>query len=135
MAEYLESLLTVPVSSNALDVIHHLVAGPDPIRLPEEFLHMYISNSIRSCDLLEGPWQDKQVRLVAKFIQSLLEKRIIPRTEYFIEIQSFCIGFLRFRGVAALFRLVSGEAQRIGYELGIDSSDEPPLATAAARFG
>ncbi|KAF7730395.1 hypothetical protein EC973_002201 [Apophysomyces ossiformis] len=132
MEEYLESLLTMPVSSNGVDVIHHIIAGTNPIQLPEGFLHMYISNCIRSCDVLEGHWQDKQVRLVAKFIQSLLVKRIIPMAEYLIEVQSFCIGFLRFRGVAALYRLVSGEAQRIGYELGMNTSEEP---STSARNG
>ncbi|KAI9020188.1 hypothetical protein CLU79DRAFT_756076 [Phycomyces nitens] len=117
--EYLQALLNVPVSGHSLDVIHHLVTCANPCHLPDEFLHMYISNSILSCELLaKGPWQDRQVKLVAKFIQSLLEKKIIRMSEYLVEIQSFCVGYLRFKGVAILFRMVSSEAQKAGYEIG-----------------
>ncbi|ORZ01078.1 hypothetical protein BCR43DRAFT_486341 [Syncephalastrum racemosum] len=111
-AIYLETLTEVPISSNSLEMVHHLLTCAEPCILSSEFMHVYISNSIRSCEMLEdGPWKDKQVRTVAKFLQSLLEKKVIGVTEYLIEIQSFCVGYFKFAGVAALFRFASCEAQ------------------------
>lgn len=43
-------------------------------------------------------------------------KKIIQIADYMIEIQSFCVGHFRFKGVADLYRLASAEAQRIGIE-------------------
>jgi hypothetical protein len=84
------------------------------INLSQEFLHYFISNSIRSCDELQDNTKDRQVKQVARFIQSLLEKKIIPMRDYFIEIQSFCISYMKLKGVANLFRLASHEAQQGG---------------------
>ena len=80
--------------------------------LSPEFLHYYISNCIRSCDQIEeGPIKERQVKQVTRFIQSLLEKQVILMKDYFIEIQSFCISYIKSKGVAQLFRLASQEAQ------------------------
>ncbi|KAI8075798.1 uncharacterized protein B0P05DRAFT_546446 [Gilbertella persicaria] len=101
---YLQSLLDTPVSIHSLEVVHHVLMNH--MVLPEEFLHYYISNSIRSCDQLEeGPKRDRQVKQVTRFIQSLLEKKIIPISDYFVEIQSFCVSYMKLKGVAQLFRL------------------------------
>ncbi|KAG1172315.1 hypothetical protein G6F71_006462 [Rhizopus microsporus] len=70
-------------------------------------------DDIRSCDQLEeGPKQDKQVKQVVRFIQSLLEQGIIHMADYFVEIQAFCVSFMRIKGVAQLFRLASNEARQ-----------------------
>lgn len=88
--------------------MHHVLVNS--MTLSPEFLHYYISNSIRSCEQSQG--KDRQVKQVAKFIQSLLEKNIISMKDYFVEIQSFCISFIKLKGVANLFRLASHEAQQ-----------------------
>lgn len=65
-ASYLETLTEVPVTSNSLEMMHHLLTCAEPCSLTSEFMHVYISNSIRSCEMLEdGPWKDKQVRTVS----------------------------------------------------------------------
>ncbi|KAI7851306.1 hypothetical protein BDC45DRAFT_224832 [Circinella umbellata] len=117
--EYLYGLAKVPVGNTSVELIYHLLTSSSSIiHKDDDFLHIYISNSIRTCELYEeGPRKDKYVRLVAKFIQSLLEKRIIPINEYLIEIQSFCVGYFRFKGVATLFQLASSEAQKMGFEI------------------
>ncbi|KAI9267577.1 hypothetical protein EDC94DRAFT_601283 [Helicostylum pulchrum] len=108
---YLEALLNSNITIHSLEVIHHILVNN--VQLSPDFIHYYISNSIRSCDELEeGPGKDRQVKQVTRFIQSLLEKKIIPMKDYFVEIQSFCISFMKLKGVANLFRLASQEAQQ-----------------------
>jgi hypothetical protein len=41
-----------------------------------------------------------------------VEKNIIPMTDYFIEIQAFCVSYMKLKGVTNLFRLASNEAQK-----------------------
>lgn len=108
---YLQALLNTRVTTNSIEVVHHVLVNH--LTLSQEFLHYFISNSIRSCDQLdEGLVKDRQVKQVARFIQSLLERHIIPMRDYFIEIQSFCISYMKLKGVANLFRLASQEAQQ-----------------------
>ncbi|KAI8368126.1 uncharacterized protein BYT42DRAFT_585360 [Radiomyces spectabilis] len=116
--EFLYALAEVPVTPNSVDVIHHVLTCGSLSEIPSEFLHAYVSKCIRSCELLdEGVAQDRQVKLVTKLVQSLLQKQLMPIAEYFIEIQSFCVANLRFKVVANLFRVASAEAQRIGYDI------------------
>ncbi|CAO3615145.1 unnamed protein product [Cunninghamella blakesleeana] len=103
---YLNFLSAPPVTCNSLEVIHHDLTSLQQT-LPSDFLHMYISSAIRTCELLEGTWQEKQVRTLAKFLQSLLDRNILPISEYMIEVQSFCLDYLKVRGVATLFRTVT----------------------------
>ncbi|KAI9280773.1 hypothetical protein BY458DRAFT_430423 [Sporodiniella umbellata] len=67
---------------------------------------------IRSCDILEGVKKDKQVRQVAGLIHSLLKEKVISMADYFVEIQTFCVSFMRIKGVVQLFRLASIEARQ-----------------------
>ncbi|KAI8330728.1 hypothetical protein BC941DRAFT_440023 [Chlamydoabsidia padenii] len=103
---YLHFLAQPNITCNSLEVIHHVLTRHQQT-LPGEFMHTYISNAIRTCDMVEGLSQERLVRMVAKFLQSLLEQHILPITDYRIEIKTFCLGFLKIRGVATLFRTVS----------------------------
>ena len=44
---------------------------------------------------------------MARFIQSLLEKKMIPMSDYVVEIQAFCVSYMKLKSVVDLFRLVS----------------------------
>ena len=64
---YLYGLAKVPVGNTSVELIYHLLTSSSSIiHKDDDFLHIYISNSIRTCELYEeGPRKDKYVRLVS----------------------------------------------------------------------
>lgn len=97
-------LVNIPTNKHSMEVVSSICSA---VELPAEYLHLYISNCISSCQQTKDPIaQHRLVAMCCVFLQTLIHNKILNVPDIFPQVESFCITFSRVPGAATLYRLL-----------------------------
>ncbi|KYR01412.1 hypothetical protein DLAC_11507 [Tieghemostelium lacteum] len=108
--EYFQVLISMEVNYRSMEVVNALATS---VELPSHFIPMYINNCMITCNnIKDKARQQRSVRLVCVFIQSLIRNNIIDIKDLFVELQSFCLLYSKIsREAISLYKLINDESQ------------------------
>ncbi|KAG0099235.1 hypothetical protein BGZ93_008476, partial [Podila epicladia] len=112
---------------HSLEVVNRLTGATT---LSPQFLHAYIENAIRCCEMVDDKvGQARVVRMLCVFLQSLLRNDVITIPGYYHALQSFCVQFSRVKEVATLFQTLVEFQRKMDGQSPQENSDPPTSTT------
>ncbi|KAH8267083.1 hypothetical protein KR018_002142, partial [Drosophila ironensis] len=102
--EYFKMLANMDITMHSMEVVNRLTI---PGILPVEYINLFLTNCFSACAKIEEKFvQNRLVRLVCVFIQSLIRNKCINSKEVYLEIGAFCITYSQVKEAAILYRLI-----------------------------
>ncbi|XP_049851566.1 CCR4-NOT transcription complex subunit 11-like [Schistocerca gregaria] len=108
ISDFWMTLVNTKISKQSMEVIASLGTV---VEFPHEYLHFYISNCIKMCEMSSGGINQRHlVSMCCIFLQTLLRNQSLRSCDVF-EVEHFCVTFIKEKEAANLFRLLKKHFQ------------------------